>query len=88
MRQPGNLEPLFMLLPATKPLRQFLEHDRHVLRFTAAWDDTGTEMGERRPFSLHYFLGDDTIEVRVIQARGEGWGASACCKSHNAVSSC
>jgi len=38
--------------------KQFLDNDRKVLRF---WCDC-----EGRPFSIQYFLADDTIEVREI----------------------
>ncbi|KAH9279125.1 EF-hand domain-containing family member C2 [Echinococcus granulosus] len=44
-------------------LRQFLNHDRHVLRFFCTWDDTGSLYGDVRDFVLNYFLGDDTIEI-------------------------
>jgi len=38
--------------------KQFLDNDRKVLRF---WCDC-----EGRPFSIQYFLADDTLEVREI----------------------
>jgi hypothetical protein len=44
-------------------LRQFLEHDRQVLRFDAIWDDRSTEYGQLRRFKLHYYLADDSIEI-------------------------
>lgn len=44
-------------------LKQFLDHDRHVLKFNCVWDDRDTKFGEVRRFKLHYFLADDTIEV-------------------------
>ncbi|KAL5963516.1 EF-hand domain-containing family member C2 [Taenia solium] len=44
-------------------LRQFLNHDRHVLRFFCTWDDTSSLYGDIRDFVLNYFLGDDTIEI-------------------------
>jgi Ca2+-binding EF-hand superfamily protein len=52
-------------------LRQFLDHDRQVLRFGCYWDDRGiddygNEEGECREMILHYFLGDDTIEIRDV----------------------
>ncbi|KAI0238926.1 EF-hand domain-containing family member C2, partial [Lamellibrachia satsuma] len=45
-------------------LKQFLDHDRHVLRFFAFWDDTDQMFGDPREMVLHYFLADDTIEIR------------------------
>ncbi|EER18874.1 conserved hypothetical protein [Perkinsus marinus ATCC 50983] len=45
-------------------LQQFLENDRKVCRFYAVMDDLKTEQYERRPFTIFYFLSDDTIEIR------------------------
>jgi hypothetical protein len=39
-------------------LKQFLEHDRQVLRFNCLWDDRDTKFGELRKFKLHYYLGN------------------------------
>ena len=47
-------------------LRQFLDHDQHVLRFYCFWDDSESMFGEKRDLILHYFLADDTIEIREI----------------------
>lgn len=35
-----------------------------VLRFTALWDDRDKLYGDLLTFRIHYFLADDTIEVR------------------------
>ncbi|XP_071085309.1 EF-hand domain-containing family member C2-like isoform X2 [Haliotis cracherodii] len=45
-------------------LKQFLDHDRHVLRFYCYWDDSDNMFGDPREMILHYFLADDTIEIR------------------------
>lgn len=45
-------------------MQQFLENDRNVLRFFAIMDDVKTPAFERRPFVVHFFLGDDTMELR------------------------
>ena len=45
-------------------LKQFLDHDRHVLRFYCYWDDRDEMFGDVRYMTLHYYLADDTIEVR------------------------
>jgi len=45
-------------------LKQFLDHDRQVLRFYCYWDDTSEMYGDPREMVLHYFLADDTIEIR------------------------
>lgn len=50
----------------TDTLKQFLDHDRHVLRFSCRWDDTDSMFGDQREMVLHYFLADDTIEIREI----------------------
>ena len=56
----------------TDSLKQFLDHDRHVLRFNAVWDDRDTKFGELRRFKLHYFLADDTIEVHEVLPPNSG----------------
>merc|ERR1719421_264155 len=45
-------------------MQQFMEHDRKVCRFFAVLDDLSTPQFERRPFTIHYFLSDDTVEMR------------------------
>ncbi|KAJ6667654.1 hypothetical protein lerEdw1_016775 [Lerista edwardsae] len=47
-------------------LRQFLEHDGHVLRFYGVWDDSESMFGDVREMVLHYFLADDTIEIKEV----------------------
>ncbi|XP_024909824.1 EF-hand domain-containing family member C2-like, partial [Cynoglossus semilaevis] len=47
-------------------LKQFLLHDRHILRFFCLWDDTESKSNDRRELVLHYFLSDDTIEIREV----------------------
>ena len=47
-------------------LRQFLENDRRVLRFYCFWDDTNSMFGDPRECIMHYFLADDTVEIREI----------------------
>lgn len=63
--QDGSQNPL-RPYERTDSLKQFLDHDRHVLRFNAVWDDRDTKFGEVRKFKLHYFLADDTIEVLEV----------------------
>lgn len=53
-------------------LKQFLDHDRHVLRFYCYWDDTESMFGDPREMVLHYFLADDTIEIREIIPQNSG----------------
>lgn len=45
-------------------LRQFLEFDRKVLRFQCLWDDTNNTYGDVHKMEIHYYLSDDTIEIR------------------------
>ncbi|CAH8432209.1 unnamed protein product [Schistosoma margrebowiei] len=59
-------------------LRQFLDHDRHVLRFFCFWDDTESLYGDPREMILNYFLADDTIEIREIIPANSGRDAVPC----------
>ncbi|KAH0791735.1 EF-hand domain-containing protein 1 [Histomonas meleagridis] len=53
-------------------LRQFLDFDGKVLRFYVVWDDSKSLFGEKRKFILHYFLVDDTIEIRQVLPQNSG----------------
>ncbi|KAF6020172.1 EFHC1 [Bugula neritina] len=53
-------------------LKQFIELDRRVLRFYCVWDDRDAMFGEMRPFILHYYLVDDTMEVREVHKPNDG----------------
>ncbi|KAI9004088.1 hypothetical protein BC832DRAFT_558508 [Gaertneriomyces semiglobifer] len=53
-------------------LKRFLEHDRKVLRFYCLWDDRQSMFGELREFVLHYYLVDDSVEVREIRGANSG----------------
>jgi hypothetical protein len=44
--------------------KQFLDNDRRVLRFFARFDDL--------PFVIHYFLADDTVEIREVHHPNDG----------------
>lgn len=68
----------FMEASLGKPMNQeieatqkFLNNDGKVLRFYCTWSDN-TMYGERRPYILHYFLADDTVEVLNIQQPNSG----------------
>ena len=52
--------------------RQFLENDRKVLRFYCTWDDPHPMYPEKRQYVLHYYLADDTIEVREVKEANSG----------------
>eukprot|EP01147_Barroeca_monosierra_P010765 gene10765-2852_t len=53
-------------------LKQFLDLDRKVLRFYCVWDDRANLYGELRPFTLLYFLANDTIEIREQHTPNDG----------------
>lgn len=59
------------ILEADK-LDQFLKYDRKVLRFYMAWDDRKSLYGELRPFVLHYYLSDDTMEILEVRRANAG----------------
>ncbi|XP_030643060.1 EF-hand domain-containing family member C2-like [Chanos chanos] len=58
-------------------LRQFLDHDRKVLRFYCYWDDTENMFGDPRELILLYFLADDTIEIREVIYPNSGRDAAS-----------
>lgn len=43
-----------------------------VLRFYAIWDDTDSMFGECRNYIIHYYLMDDTIDIREVHERNDG----------------
>ncbi|EDQ87460.1 uncharacterized protein MONBRDRAFT_33364 [Monosiga brevicollis MX1] len=53
-------------------LKQFVTLDRKVLRVYAVWDDTASLHGSRRTYTIHYFLVDDTVEVREQHVPNDG----------------
>ena len=53
-------------------LDQFLKYDRKVLRFYLAWDDRKSLYGELRPFVMHYYLADDTMEILEVRRANAG----------------
>ncbi|KAJ3091880.1 EF-hand domain-containing member C2 [Quaeritorhiza haematococci] len=57
-------------------LKKFLENDRQVLRFFCVWDDSNSMFGDMRRMVIHYFLSDDTIEIREIIQPNSGKDAN------------
>lgn len=53
-------------------LKQFIEMDCHVLRFFCVWDDRDSMFGDMKPYILHYYLVDDTVEIREIHEPNDG----------------
>ncbi|XP_028907716.1 EF-hand domain-containing protein 1 [Ornithorhynchus anatinus] len=52
--------------------KQFLVFDKKVLRFFSVWDDTESLFGECRSFVIHYYLADNTVEIREVHERNDG----------------
>ncbi|KAJ3020680.1 EF-hand domain-containing protein 1 [Thoreauomyces humboldtii] len=70
-----RLRPTRAYVAGPKPpdkLKRFLENDRKVLRFFCVWDDRLSMFGELREFVLHYYLVDDSVEVREVQKPNNG----------------
>ncbi|ESN96853.1 hypothetical protein HELRODRAFT_102301 [Helobdella robusta] len=53
-------------------LKRFLDLDRKVLRFFCIGDDQRASSKERRKFILHYYLVNDTVEVREVHTKNDG----------------
>lgn len=53
-------------------LKKFIELDRKVLRFYAMWDDRDEMFGEIRKYIIHYFLVDDSVEIRECHQPNDG----------------
>ncbi|KAF6256559.1 hypothetical protein COO60DRAFT_1627135 [Scenedesmus sp. NREL 46B-D3] len=53
-------------------LKQFLAQSGKVLRFYAVWDDRSGLCGDRRPYVVHYYLEDDTVEINEVHERNSG----------------
>jgi len=51
--------------------QRFLKNDRKVLRFYTVWSDEKM-YGEQRPYIVHYFLADDTVEVLEVAQPNSG----------------
>jgi len=49
--------------------KQFLDHDRQVLRFFTVCDEL--------PYVVHYYLADDTVEIREVHHQNDGRDAFA-----------
>jgi hypothetical protein len=51
--------------------QKFLKNDGRVLRFYCVWEDEKM-YGEKRPYMVHYFLADDTLEVMEVKQANSG----------------
>lgn len=74
---------MFSNMKATRPalhdfgLKQFLEHDREVLRFYCVWDDRASAFGDLRNMIVHFYLSDDTIEIKESFLPNSGRSSNA-----------
>lgn len=50
----------------------FLKYDKKVLRFYGYWDDRDNLYGEIHNLEIHYYLADDTIEIKEILPENSG----------------
>ncbi|XP_059212520.1 EF-hand domain-containing protein 1-like [Centropristis striata] len=55
---------------------QFLMMDGKVLCFLALWYDADGLIGQTRPVSIHYYLGNDTVEIRLVPEPRKGMDPS------------
>uniref|UniRef100_A0A1B6KML1 DM10 domain-containing protein n=1 Tax=Graphocephala atropunctata TaxID=36148 RepID=A0A1B6KML1_9HEMI len=58
--------------PVDDKLRRFLEYDRKVLRFYAVWDQRD-QGGDMRPYVIHYFLADDSVDISEVKTANSGY---------------
>ncbi|XP_066601113.1 EF-hand domain-containing family member C2-like [Prorops nasuta] len=57
-------------------LENFLKYDRKVLRFYGYWDDRESPNGILHDLEIHYFLADNTVEIKEISEKNSGQDAS------------
>lgn len=63
---PANLQPrLCLTIHACRTTCPAVQSGK-VLRFFAVWDDRGGLYGDRRPYVVHYYLEDDTVEINEV----------------------
>jgi len=53
-------------------LSRFLKLNRKVLLFDAVYDDRDSLFGDLRQFIFHYYLVDDTLEIREVYKANDG----------------
>ncbi|XP_072948827.1 EF-hand domain-containing family member C2-like [Epargyreus clarus] len=61
--------------PKHRPFKQFLDFDRQVLRFYGYWDDRDATFGTLHHLEIHYFLADDTMEIKEVLPPNSGMEA-------------
>jgi hypothetical protein len=53
-------------------LRSYLQFAGKVLRFQCEWDDTKAFKGEVHSYVLHFYLADDTVELKELRNDNDG----------------
>jgi len=71
MRRKAAEEKMSLKVPDDRRQR-FIAFNRKVLRFYCQWDDRAAIYGERRPYILHFYLEDDTIEICEVRLPNDG----------------
>ncbi|XP_055123818.1 EF-hand domain-containing family member C2 isoform X2 [Symphalangus syndactylus] len=66
-----HVEPLRPYKSLDTP-KQFLQYHDKILCFFCLWDDSVSMFGDRRELILHYFLCDDTIEIKELLPHNSG----------------
>lgn len=52
--------------------RNFLQNNRRVLRFYAVWDSRDRLYGDRRPYIVHMYLENSTVEILEVNEPNSG----------------
>ena len=64
-------KPKLRIAPRNRPTRigkNYFSKDGMVLRFYGVWDESKAIYGQLHRFMVHYYLADDSIEIRELQA--------------------
>ncbi|KAM9840501.1 EF-hand domain-containing protein 1 [Aulostomus maculatus] len=64
--------PAFTTPSESDSKHQFFTMDCKVLRFFALWDDSDTLYGDTRPVILHFYLVNNTVEIREVHEPNSG----------------
>ena len=75
----------FFLQRAGYKREKFLKYNNKVLRFYTVWDDRKSMFGDKRYYTLNYYLADDAVEVRGKLKRTEKHSRTHMCMSMHSV---
>lgn len=56
----------------TPSFAKFIKNDKKVLKFQAYWDDRKVPFGYLHHLEVHFYLADDTIEIKELQSEVGG----------------